>query len=85
MAQNMEAVELASRAGLSKVGLSKIENGHVVPRRTTVERIATVLNVPADELMRPGPERMVTVPESLVLGFMTREELDKVIANEPVR
>ena len=45
--------ELATKAGLSRVSLGKIERGTVVPRARTLDALAKALAVPVGELVTP--------------------------------
>lgn len=42
--------ELAQKANIGTKTYSKIENGHVQPKATTIGKIARALNVPVKEL-----------------------------------
>lgn len=44
---------LATKAGLSRVAIGKIERGSVVPRARTLDALAKVLTVPVGELVTP--------------------------------
>ena len=52
---------LASRCGLSRSGLSKIERGEVVPSTTNLSRIAEALGTSFAALMSPASEGEVVV------------------------
>ncbi len=45
--------DLATKAGLSRVAIGKIERGSVVPRARTLDALAKVLAVPVGELVTP--------------------------------
>jgi len=45
LARKMTQQELADAAGVSRTGLSLIENGVVIPKIETVKKIAAALNV----------------------------------------
>ncbi len=49
----MTQQELADKAGITRVALSRIESGQAEPRPTTVRRLAQVLRVEPDALMDP--------------------------------
>ncbi|MBT3627390.1 MAG: helix-turn-helix transcriptional regulator [Rhodospirillaceae bacterium] len=54
---DMTVTELAELAGLSSGMLSKIENGHTSPSLTTLQSLASALNVSVTALMRKFEER----------------------------
>ena len=56
-ALSMTQVGLAMRAGVEPTGISRIENGHVMPMLKTVESLAICLEVPIEHLLygRPIP------------------------------
>lgn len=45
--------ELALKAKIHSVSLTRIERGHVVPRARTLRRLAKALGVEPGDLMRP--------------------------------
>lgn len=50
--------ELASRAGVTQVYLSKIECNNLIPRRAMCEKLAWVLRVDPDEFFGPAGETL---------------------------
>lgn len=52
-AKKLSQAELASRAGLSRVGYRNIEMGAAVPKADTLARLAASLEVGLDDLVRP--------------------------------
>jgi len=50
IAANMKQKDLVEGAQISQKYLSEIENGHVDPRLSIVQRIAAKLSLPLDEL-----------------------------------
>lgn len=46
-------LELAQKANVTPVTISRIENGHVLPNLVTLERLAAALNVPIERLAGP--------------------------------
>lgn len=44
--------EVATLADIKPVDVTAIEAGHLVPQPRTVERLAAVLSLPVDELLR---------------------------------
>lgn len=53
VARGLSQAALASRAGLSRAGLQKIEQGSSIPRASTLRSIAHVLEVRVADLTRP--------------------------------
>ena len=53
LARQLTQVELAGKAGISRVALGKIERGVVVPRAGTLALLAKTLAVPTSELVTP--------------------------------
>ena len=53
--QHLSKVEVAKRADISVDGLRRITRGEVNPRRDTIERIASALQIDVVELLK-GPE-----------------------------
>jgi transcriptional regulator with XRE-family HTH domain len=51
---------LAERVGITKGGLSKIENGHVQPRTSTLFSIATALGVDLDDISTRADESVAS-------------------------
>jgi len=54
--RGFDQAQMAERADISRVSYGKIETGKVMPRETTLERIAEILNVPVFELIKPAPK-----------------------------
>ncbi len=52
----LSQAELARRAGLSRAGYRRLEQGTGEARASTVEALAAALDVPLGELLRPVPE-----------------------------
>lgn len=48
--------ELGTKAGVSYVQISRIENGEVEPRPSTIRRLAQALGVEPAELMEPAEQ-----------------------------
>lgn len=71
--KGLQEGELADRAGLSRSGLSKILNGHVVPRLDTVEAIVEALDMPLAEFF--GGEKKRDPGQALML---LREDLARL-------
>ncbi len=63
---------VAQRAGLSRMGYAKIENGDTEPRAESLMKIAEVLGVGLDELLRPV--RPLTLVRFRADGRMTTRE-----------
>jgi len=51
---------LAAQVGISKISVSKMENGHHGPTVPTLATLARVLEVPMDELIRPVGRELVS-------------------------
>lgn len=49
--------ELAEKAGISKVTVSRIETGLEEPHISTIRSLAAALNVRADQLMPPAADK----------------------------
>jgi putative transcriptional regulator len=47
--RRMSQTELAERAGISRVTVNRVENGHLVPSATTVVQLAGALDVDPGE------------------------------------
>lgn len=48
--------ELAAKAGISRVALTRIESGQAEPMARTVRKLAEALGVQVDDLMDPLPD-----------------------------
>ena len=73
--------ELAERSGVSEPGITRLELGMVSrPRRTTLERLARVLDVPVETLLEqeaaPAPLAEARRPEEAfrVVGRIVKDE-----------
>lgn len=51
-ARAISAVDLGAMTGVSSQSISKYENGHQIPRREVLDRVATVLTFPIDYFFR---------------------------------
>jgi transcriptional regulator with XRE-family HTH domain len=78
-ARHLSQVELASRAGVARNTLNRIENGHLMPTAPVIEHLAEALGVapgalfeepvPLDKAPGEGPHlegTMITFPEGAV-------------------
>ena len=54
--RGFDQAQMAERADISRVSYGKIETGKVMPRETTLEKIAEILNVSVFELLKPVPK-----------------------------
>ena len=58
--QNMTQLELAAKTGLSQPTIARLENGGISRANwQTVSKIATALNVTADELLRSSDSAQI--------------------------
>lgn len=84
-ARRLSQEDLAHLAKLSVKTISRFENGRHDGRRSTVERLATALNVTADELMGMPPVPLALGDEETQLDRI-EAKLDKILdrlAGEP--
>jgi transcriptional regulator with XRE-family HTH domain len=56
--RNLSQTDLEKRTGLLRFHISRIENGHAVPKQETLEKMAAALEVPLYQLFY-DPERTV--------------------------
>ena len=54
--KNLSQGDIEKRAGLLRCYISRVENGHTVPSRETLERLAAALEVPLCQLVYEGEE-----------------------------
>ena len=73
-AKKLSQGDLASRAGLSRVGYRNIETGTAVPKADTVARLAAALEVGLDDLVRPV-EKLTAVRFRARKRMTTREAI----------
>ncbi|MCZ7646854.1 MAG: XRE family transcriptional regulator [Planctomycetota bacterium] len=66
--RGMRQSELASLTGLKQPNLSRIENGLVVPRRSTLEKVAMALDLEVRELLSESKVREVEAKWGAVLS-----------------
>lgn len=74
LAKKLSQGELASRAGLSRVGYRNIETGAAVPKADTLARLGAALEVGLDDLVRPV-ERLTAVRFRARKRMTTREAI----------
>lgn len=73
-ARKLSQGDLASRAGLSRVGYRNIETGTAVPKADTLARLAAALEVGLDDLVRPV-EKLTAVRFRARKRMTTREAI----------
>jgi len=66
--RGFDQAQMAERADISRVSYGKIETGKVMPRETTLERLADILNVSVLELIRPVPKPKIIFFRKLKTG-----------------
>lgn len=49
-------IDLANEIGITQAEVSMIERGKVTPREETLDKAATILKTPKDELLQPYAE-----------------------------
>jgi len=64
---NWTQEELAKRAGVSESTIYKMETCGVIPKITTVYKLANALNIPLNEVYYPKGQRpKIRIPEELL-------------------
>jgi DNA-binding XRE family transcriptional regulator len=64
---NWTQTELARRVGVSTSTIYKLEINDVIPKITTVYKLAAALNIPVEEVFYPvGKKPKVRIPEELL-------------------
>lgn len=62
-AKRLSRGDIQERTGLSKLYVSRVENGHTVPSLVTLERLAAAMEVPLYQLFYEG-EGLAPTPEA---------------------
>lgn len=78
--KGMTQSELGEKLNISKVSISKYENGNQFPDTDTLQKIADVFSVSTDYLLGRESEKY-NIPENLAfdnLAGLTEEDLNKV-------
>jgi transcriptional regulator with XRE-family HTH domain len=61
-AKHLSQGDLEKRAGMLRVYISRVENGHTVPSLETLEKFARALDVPLYQLLYEGKKNLALPP-----------------------
>ena len=71
--KNFTQAELAERIGINKQNISRYESGKAEPRKSTLRKLAEVLEVTTEQLLSRGTEGENDLPEDPRLLNLLRE------------
>lgn len=79
--QNISQTQLAQAAGLNQPQVSAIEGGRVKPSAKTIERIATALHVPVENITneQPKPDPTFTPYQVMLIYKAIHHRIDEEI------